>query len=165
MAKSKISKLTISTEIDVYQSAKDLKKKDALLLSEAQKILKNAYAPYSNFSVGAAILLENGKIVTGNNQENAAYPSGLCAERVAIFYAGAQYPNVNVKTIAIAVKSKNVIIKEPLSPCGGCRQVIAEYENKSGKPIRIIMSGEKGQIYIASSIESLLPLMFSKKYL
>lgn len=165
MAKSKISKLSILTEFDVYDSIKDLTKKDAELLLEAQKILKNAYAPYSNFSVGAAVLLENGKIVTGNNQENAAYPSGLCAERVAIFYAGAQYPNVDVKTIAITVKSKNVVIKEPLSPCGGCRQVIAEYENKSGKAIRIIMSGEKGQIYIAKSIESLLPLMFSKKYL
>ncbi|MCD6018586.1 MAG: cytidine deaminase [Bacteroidetes bacterium] len=165
MAKSKISKLSILTEFEVYNSIKDLAKKDGELLLEAQKILKNAYAPYSNFNVGAAVLLDNGKIVTGNNQENAAYPSGLCAERVAIFYAGAQYPNVDIKTIAITVKSKNIVIKEPLSPCGGCRQAIAEYENKSGKAIRIIMSGEKGQIYIAKSIESLLPLMFSKKYL
>jgi cytidine deaminase len=165
MTKSKASKLTIQTEIEVYNSEKDLSKKDALLLKEARKILKNAYAPYSNFHVGAAVLLDNGKVVTGNNQENAAYPSGLCAERVAIFYAGAQYPDIHVNTIAISVKSKSVVVKEPLSPCGGCRQAIAEYENKSGKPIRIIMSGEKGQIYIAKSIESLLPLMFSKKYL
>ena len=165
MAKSKISKLTIVTELEVYNSIKDLAKKDAELLQEARKILKNAYAPYSNFQVGAALLLDNCKIVTGTNQENAAYPSGLCAERVAIFYAGAQYPDVAVKTIAIAVKSKNIVINEPLSPCGGCRQAIAEYENKFGKPIRILMSGEKGQIYIAKSIESLLPLMFSKKYL
>ena len=165
MAKSKVSKLTISTEIDVYNSMTDLPKKDAELLKEAQKMVKKAYAPYSEFHVGTALLLENGKIVTGNNQENAAYPSGLCAERVAIFYAGAQYPDVAVKTIAVSVKSKNMVVSEPLSPCGGCRQVIAEYENKFGKPIRIIMSGEKGQIYIAKSIESLLPLMFSKKYL
>lgn len=165
MAKSKISKLTISTEIDVYNSPSDLSKKDEELLKEAQKMVKSAYAPYSNFHVGAALLLENGKIVTGNNQENAAYPSGLCAERVAIFYAGAQYPGVAVKAIAVSVKSKNVVINEPLSPCGGCRQVISEYENKFRKPIRIIMSGEKGQVYIAKSIESLLPLMFSKKYL
>lgn len=165
MAKSKISKLSIVTEFDVYNSVTDLTKKDAELLLEAQKMVKTAYAPYSEFHVGAAVLLENGKIVTGNNQENAAYPSSLCAERVAIFYAGAQYPNVAVKAIAISVKSKNVVIKEPLSPCGGCRQVIAEYENKFEKPIRIIMSGEKGQIYIAKSIESLLPLMFTKKYL
>ena len=165
MTKSKISKLTISTDIEVYDSEKDLSKKDASLLSEARKILKKAYAPYSNFQVGAAVLLDNGKVVTGSNQENAAYPSGLCAERVAIFYAGAQYPDIGVNTIAISVKSKSVVIKEPLSPCVGCRQVIAEYENRSGKGIRIIMSGEKGQIYIAKSIESLLPLMFSKKYL
>ena len=165
MAKAKISKLTISTDIDVYNSVSDLSKKDAELLVEAQKMVKSAYAPYSNFHVGAAVLLENGKIVTGNNQENAAYPSSLCAERVAIFYAGAQYPGVPVKAIAISVKSKNVVVNVPLSPCGGCRQVIAEYENKFETPIRIIMSGEKGQVYIAESIESLLPLMFSKKYL
>lgn len=165
MAKSKISKLTITTEIEVYPSVKDLAKKDAELLAEAQKIVKSAYAPYSNFSVGAALLLDNGKVITGNNQENAAYPSGLCAERVAIYYAGAQYPNSAVKTMAITVKSKNVVIKEPLSPCGACRQAIAEYENKFDKPIRIIMTGEKGAVYIAKSIESLLPLMFSKKYL
>lgn len=165
MAKSKISKLSILTEFDVYNSSKDLDKKDAELLLAAQKMVKTAYAPYSEFHVGAAVLLENGKIITGNNQENAAYPSGLCAERVAIYYAGAQYPNVEIKAIAITVKSKNFIVSEPLSPCGGCRQAIAEYENKFEKPIRIIMSGEKGAVYIAKSIESLLPLMFSKKYL
>ncbi len=165
MAKSKISKLTITTEIEVYPSVKDLAKKDAELLAEAQKMVKSAYAPYSNFSVGAALLLENGKVIAGNNQENEAYPSGLCAERVAIYYAGAHYPNSAVKTIAVAVKSINVVVKEPLSACGDCRQPIAEYENKFGKPIRIIMTGEKGAVYIAKSIESLLPLMFSKKYL
>lgn len=165
MAKTKISKLSILTEFDVYNSAKDLDKKDAELLLAAQKMVKTAYAPYSEFHVGAAVLLENGKIIAGNNQENAAYPSGLCAERVAIFYASAQYPNVAVKAIAVTVKSKNMVVSEPLSPCGACRQVIAEYENMSQKPIRIIMSGEKGAIYIAKSIESLLPLMFSKKYL
>ena len=165
MAKSKISKLSILTEFDVYNSAKDLDKKDAELLLAAQKMVKTAHAPYSEFHVGAAVLLENGKIVTGNNQENAAYPSGLCAERVAIFYASAQFPKVAIKAVAVAVKAENTVIDEPLSPCGGCRQVIAEYETKFEKPIRIIMSGEKGQIYIAKSIESLLPLMFSKKYL
>ena len=165
MAKSKFSKLTIVAELEVYKSIKDLTSKDAELLVAAKKMVKTAYAPYSEFHVGAAVLLENGEIIAGNNQENAAYPSGLCAERVALFYAGSQYPTIAIKTIAISVKSKNVIISEPLSPCGGCRQVIAEYENKFEKPIRIIMSGEKGQIYIANSIESLLPLMFSKKYL
>ena len=165
MAKSKFTKLTIVAELEVYKSIKDLILKDAELLVAAKKMVKTAYAPYSEFHVGAAVLLENGEIIAGNNQENAAYPSGLCAERVALFYAGSQYPTIAIKTIAISVKSKNVIISEPLSPCGGCRQVIAEYENKFKKSIRIIMSGEKGQIYIANSIESLLPLMFSKKYL
>ena len=165
MAKPKISKISILTEFDVYNSAKDLDNKDAELLLAAQKMVKTAYAPYSEFHVGAAVLLENGKIVTGNNQENAAYPSGLCAERVAIYYAGAQYPNVGIKAIAISVKSKNMVVSEPLSPCGACRQAIAEYENKFEKPIKIIMTGEKGPVYIAKSIESLLPLMFSKKYL
>jgi cytidine deaminase len=165
MAKSKFSKLTISAEFEIYNSLKDLSKQEAELLQAAQKMVKTAHAPYSEFHVGAAVLLENGKIVTGNNQENAAYPSGLCAERVAIFYASAQYPKSAVKAIAVAVKSKNVVVSEPLSPCGACRQVIAEYENKFESPIRIIMSGEKGKICVANSIESLLPLMFSKKYL
>ena len=157
--------IIISTRFSVFETVQELPSDIQNLMKQAIEVRKNAYAPYSNFQVGAALLLDNGKIVTGNNQENAAYPSGLCAERVAIFYAGAQYPDVAVKTIAIAVKSKNIVINEPLSPCGGCRQAIAEYENKFGKPIRILMSGEKGQIYIAKSIESLLPLMFSKKYL
>lgn len=162
---SKPKKLVISTEFEVYKSSKDLTKKDLELLILAQKAVKNAYAPYSNFYVGAAVLLENGKIVIGNNQENAAYPSGLCAERVAIYHASAQYPNVPVKTIAIAVKAKNQIISEPVTPCGSCRQAISEYENRYGKEIRIIMSGEKGEIYISKSIQSLLPLMFNAKYL
>ncbi len=163
--KSKSTKLTISSEIEVYKSADDLSKQDSELLAAAKKAVKAAYAPYSNFYVGAAILLENNKIVIGNNQENAAYPSGLCAERVAIFYAGAKYPNVPIKTIAVAVKAQNQIISDPISPCGACRQAIAEYENRYEPPIRIIMSGEKGQVFVASSIESLLPLMFSRKYL
>lgn len=165
MAKSKITKLTIVSEMDVYQSVTDMTKKEAELISLAKQSIKNAYAPYSQFFVGAAILLDNGKIITGNNQENAAYPSGLCAERVALFYASSQYPGISVKSIAIAVKSKKMVINEPLSPCGSCRQVIAEYEKLHQKPIKIIMTGEKGPIYVANSIESILPLMFSKKYL
>lgn len=165
MAKSKISKLSIVTELDVYQTVSDMSKKEGELIALAKQSIKNAYAPYSQFFVGAAVLLENGKIITGNNQENAAYPSGLCAERVALFYASSQFPGIGVKCIAIAVKSKKMTVNEPLSPCGSCRQVIAEYEKLHQKPIKIIMTGEKGSIYVAKSIESLLPLMFSKKYL
>ena len=163
--KSKATKLTITTNLTVYKSMEDLPKEDLELLKLAKKAVKSAYAPYSQFFVGAAILLENGKISIGNNQENAAYPSGLCAERVAIFHASAKYPNVPIKKIAVSVASKTQIINEPVSPCGGCRQVISEYEMKYDSPISIIMSGETGQIYVSDSIENLLPIMFNKKHL
>ena len=163
--KSKATKLTITTNLTVYKSMEDLPKEDLELLKLAKKAVKSAYAPYSQFFVGAAILLENGKISIGNNQENAAYPSGLCAERVAIFHASANYPNVPIKKIAVSVASKTQIINEPVSPCGGCRQVISEYEMKYESPISIIMSGETGKIYVSDSIENLLPIMFNKKHL
>lgn len=161
----KFKKLTISSEFEIYDSEKDLSPTESELLQKAKEALKNAYAPYSNFLVGAAILLENGEITVGNNQENAAYPSGLCAERVAIFHASAIYKDVAVKTIAISCRSLNTIIEGPVTPCGACRQVIAEYETKFNQPIRIIMQGEKGNVYVANGIESLLPLMFNSKYL
>jgi len=163
--KSKATKLTITTNLTVYKSMEDLPKEDLELLKLAKKAVKSAYAPYSQFFVGAAILLENGKISIGNNQENAAYPSGLCAERVAIFHASAKYPNIPIKKIAVSVASKTQIINEPVSPCGGCRQVISEYEMKYESPISIIMSGETGKIYVSDSIENLLPIMFNKKHL
>lgn len=163
--KSKATTLTITTNLTVYKSMEDLPKEDFELLKLAKKAVKSAYAPYSRFFVGAAILLENGKISIGNNQENAAYPSGLCAERVAIFHASAKYPNIPIKKIAVSVASKTQIINEPVSPCGGCRQVISEYEMKYDSPISIIMSGETGQIYVSDSIENLLPIMFNKKHL
>ncbi len=161
----KFKKLSISSEFEVYDSEKDLSAQENMLLQKAKEALKNAYAPYSNFLVGAAVLLENGEICIGNNQENAAYPSGLCAERVAIFHASAIHNSVAVKTIAICCKSLNAVIDGPVTPCGACRQVIAEYETKYSKPIRIIMQGEKGNVYAANGIESLLPLMFNRKYL
>ncbi len=161
----KFTKLVVSTEFEVYESEKDLNADENSLLQKAQQALKNAYAPYSNFYVGAAILLENGEIVVGNNQENAAYPSGLCAERVAIFHASAIHPGIPVKTIAVCCKAPGSVMETPVPPCGACRQVIAEYETKYGKAIRIIMQGEKGKVYASTSIESLLPLMFNRKYL
>lgn len=165
MTKISPTKLSISTVFDVYKTATDLEQQDLELLQAAQSMVGSAYAPYSNFYVGAAVLLENGKIILGNNQENAAYPSGLCAERVAIYHAGAVYPNVAVKAIAVTCKSRNNIINVPLSPCGGCRQTISEYENRYAQKIKIIMSGETGEVYVSESIESLLPLMFNAKYL
>jgi cytidine deaminase len=155
-------KLQYIVSVDVFENEKQAPAEDLKLLKEAEKAVHNAYAPYSEFRVGAAVLLENGKVITGNNQENAAYPSGICAERVAIFYAGSQYPGVAVKSIAIICDSET---KEPISPCGACRQAIAEYEQLSGKKIRLVMSTPGGKIYVAHGIETLLPFMFGKKHL
>ena len=163
--KNNSTKLTISADFEVYKSADDLPLEEQELLSQAKKASKSAYAPYSHFHVGAAILLQNGEIVTGNNQENAAYPSGLCAERVALFYANAKYPDVGVKMLAVSVKADHQIISEPVSPCGSCRQVIAEYENLFQSPIRIIMSGETGKVVMSGSIADLLPFAFNKQHL
>ncbi|MBK6521789.1 MAG: cytidine deaminase [Sphingobacteriaceae bacterium] len=161
MAKHEIKKVDLSFE--VYQSENDLEASDQLLLNKAKEMAKNAYAPYSKFKVGAALLLENGTIVTGNNQENAAYPSGTCAERTAVFYASAQYPTNKIK--AIAVITDNVKQLEPVTPCGSCRQALAEYEIKFREPIRVIMGSASGKVYIAKSVESLLPLMFNQDHL
>lgn len=132
------------------------------LVDEARKMTYNSYAPYSKFSVGAAILLSNGEIVTGANQENAAYPSGTCAERSAAFYAHARYPQANFKAIAIAARgtSGNYTVN-PISPCGACRQALLEYETIAGENVKVILVGEDA-IYVLPSIKSLLPLAFSE---
>jgi cytidine deaminase len=155
-----MKKISITSEIEEYGSPNELSADDQALLVKAREAGKNAYAPYSSFHVGAALRLENGVVVTGNNQENVAYPSGLCAERVAIFAAGANHPNVAVNTIAITCSSAKFAVNRPLSPCGACRQVIAEYERKSGKNIRIILAGESGAVYVVGSMKDLLPLSF-----
>lgn len=131
---------------------------------EARKITTQAYAPYSGFHVGAAVLLGNGTIVKGNNQENAAYPSGLCAERVALFYANANYPDTKVVAIAISAAKNGVLVNETVKPCGSCRQVLAETELRFGTPIRIVLDGQEA-IVVLKGVESLLPLSFSKKAL
>ncbi|MBA3971528.1 MAG: cytidine deaminase [Bacteroidetes bacterium] len=147
------------------ESEFELSSDEQKLLQMAREASDLAYAPYSNFYVGAALMLENGLIVTGNNQENVAYPSGLCAERVAIYAAGAQYPDVAIKTIAITCKSKQFEVNEPLSPCGACRQAMSEYEMRHNKHIRIILAGETGKIRILDSIADLLPFMFKAEAL
>ena len=131
-------------------------------MQQAIETRKKAYAPYSHFRVGAAILLDNGKIVLGSNQENAAYPSGLCAERVAIYQAGAIYPDVRMLTIAITAASDSNPTLSPIPPCGSCRQSIAEYEFKQDTPIEIYFMGESGEVYKSNSINNLLPLSFNK---
>ena len=152
-------KKQINIELEVFDKLEELSAIEQSLVIKAKAIAKKAYAPYSKFNVGAALLLDNGEIISGNNQENAAYPSGICAERTAIFYANAQYPNQAVKALAVAVFRNGEYAEQPVTPCGSCRQVILETENRYNSPIRVIMTGEK-QIYVANSIKYLLPLSF-----
>ncbi len=154
--------MQINIELLEYSSIAELNETDRKLVEQSQKALNASYSPYSRFRVGAAVLLENGKIITGNNQENAAYPSGLCAERVALFYANAQYPETSVKAIAISASGDNKnFTKEFISPCGSCRQVILETENRFKTPIRIILYGSD-KIVVFESASSLLPMAFSQ---
>lgn len=157
-----MKEINITTTIVVYTQISDLSSDVQSLMEQAIATRKNAYAPYSNFRVGAAILLENGHVVLGSNQENAAYPSGLCAERVAIFQAGAIYPNVKILKLAITAASDTNPTLSPIPPCGACRQSIAEYEFKQDTPIEIYFMGESGEVYKSDSITNLLPLSFDK---
>lgn len=150
--------LTITALIKVYQYD-ELKESDQLLIDAAMKATNQSYAPYSHFSVGAAALLDNGLVVTGSNQENAAYPSGLCAERTTLFYANSQYPDQPVVSLAIAARTEKDFIDMPIPPCGACRQVILETEKRYKMPIRILLYG-KECIYEIKSIGDLLPLSF-----
>ena len=134
-------------------------------MQEAIAAREKAYAPYSNFTVGAAILLDNQVIVQGSNQENAAYPSGLCAERVAIYYAGSMYPDAKMLKMFITASPKNRDLELPIPPCGSCRQAIAEYEIKQEQPITLFFMGAKGNIYKSESLKNLLPLLFDKNNL
>ncbi len=154
-------KIIVSVEIEEFESMNQLTEEDRSLMSGAIKSTESAYAPYSNFHVGAAVLLENGEIVTGSNQENVAYPSGLCAERVALFTAGAHFPNIPIKTIAITAQSDSFDISEPLAPCGACRQVMVEYEKKYMGKIRVILKGETGNIWVVQCVNDILPFSFS----
>lgn len=160
-----MNEITFSTTFTVYDSLEELTKSEQKLMNDAIEIRKKAYAPYSDFAVGTSILLENNEVITGSNQENAAYPSGLCAERVAIFYAGAQFPNVAIKQIFITAGPKLREMTEPIPPCGACRQSIAEYEAKQDQPIELFFMGTKGKIYKSNSLQNLLPFMFDKKQL
>ncbi len=160
-----MNKISITTDFDVFESIQELPADVQNLMQEAVTIRKTAYAPYSNFKVGAAILLSNGKIILGSNQENAAYPSGLCAERVAIYHAGSVYPEATILKMAISAASRSSTTDSPIPPCGACRQSIAEYEIKQKTPIKIYFMGEIGPIYKSDSLKNLLPLLFDKKFL
>jgi cytidine deaminase len=160
-----MKEISITTQFSVFDSLTELPSEIQNLMEQAVAVRKNAYAPYSKFRVGAAIILDNGKIVLGSNQENAAYPSGLCAERVAIFHAGAVYPDAKILKMAITAASDTNKTTTAIPPCGSCRQSIAEYEIKQDTPIEIYFMGETGAIYKSASLKNLLPFMFHKKFL
>lgn len=160
-----MKKEKILTEFEVYDGVEELPEAVQTLMQEAKRARLKAYAPYSNFLVGAAISLENGVIVTGNNQENASYPSGLCAERTAIYAAGANYPGVKIRSIALTAGPRNVKNTLPVPPCGACRQAIAEYEQKQNHPIEIYFMAQEGKVCKVSSLLHLLPLAFDRNFL
>ena len=150
----------ITTKIEVY-SYSELNETDKNLVEQAKKATETSYSPYSKFRVGAALLLDNGAVVTGSNQENVAYPSGTCAERTTIFYASAKYPGVKFNKLAIAAFTNGEFVEEPVSPCGACRQAIVEYEKLGGAPIEILLVGRE-KVYKLQGIRSLLPLSFEE---
>ena len=142
-----------------YESADQLDPQDRQLAKAAIEAVGNSYAPYSHFNVGAAVMLEDGEIIKGSNQENAAYPSGLCAERTALFYAGATYPDKAVIKLAIAAGQNGKLCDTPATPCGACRQVMAQYQFKGGRPMEVLLIGARN-IWKFSKVDDLLPLIF-----
>lgn len=149
-----------SFKFQLYPNWESLQTIDKSVVNKAFEAMEKAYAPYSKFKVGAALLLEDGQIIQGNNQENIAYPSGLCAERVALFHAGAQFPGIAVDLICIVAKGDLMPISQLLSPCGACRQVMLESENRQNKPIRIILVNQDNRTMCIDSVQNLLPFGF-----
>jgi cytidine deaminase len=160
-----MKEVKIETTLGIYEDFKELPEAIQSLMNSAIEARDNAYAPYSKFNVGAAILLDNNEVVIGSNQENACYPSGLCAERTAIFYAGAKYPKAKILKMAITASSQNQITDKPIPPCGACRQSIAEYEIKQDAAIEIYFMGAKGKVVKSHSLANLLPLLFESSVL
>lgn len=152
----------ISTFIE-YDSVLELEQNDQELMEKAVAVRKNAYAPYSKFRVGAALLLEDGTVIIGSNQENAAYPSGLCAERTAIFQAGALHPGKKIIKMAITASSDLKLTINPIPPCGACRQSILEYEIMQDQPIEMYFMGVEGKVCYSPSLVNILPFHFDKE--
>jgi cytidine deaminase len=142
-----------------YESLDQLDPRDRELAQAAIEATKSSYAPYSNFNVGAAVRLDNGEIIKGSNQENAAYPSGICAERTAMFYASANYPENAMTAIAITASQNGTLCDNPATPCGSCRQVMAQYQTKGGQPMEILLIGGK-KIWKFGKVDDVLPLIF-----
>ncbi|MCH2044924.1 MAG: cytidine deaminase [Saprospiraceae bacterium] len=160
-----MKKKIIKAEVEVFENEDELSRNNRELLAAAKDAASRAYAPYSKFQVGAALLLENGEIILGSNQENAAYPVTICAERTAIFAAATQFPDIPILKIAITIISPEANINRPVPPCGSCRQVIYETELRYSKNIEIFMQGDHGIIYKVKSIKDLLPLLFDASFL
>jgi cytidine deaminase len=160
-----MNEITISTTLQVYDGISELPLGIQDLMNTAIEARNNAYAPYSKFNVGTALLLDNNEVIIGSNQENASYPSGLCAERTAVYYAGAKYPNAKILKMAITASSQNQITDKPIPPCGACRQAIAEYEVKQKESIEIYFMGAEGQVIKSDSLANLLPLLFDSSVL
>lgn len=150
---------------EVYDDSSGLNEADAWLLNEARLVTGQAYAPYSNFSVGAVAMMENGEVVAGTNQENASYPVGICAERVLLGSAATLHPHVGILSIAVSYSSIDGKNDHPISPCGMCRQALLEYETRIHRPIRLILGGQEGKVYIIPSAALLLPFAFTKNEL
>ena len=160
-----MKKVELKTQITIFDSIEELTTIVKDLMNKAIEAKQNAYAPYSKFKVGAAMLLEDGTIITGNNQENAAYPSGMCAERVAIWKVSSEFPNKKILKLAISASSSTQILKEPVAPCGACRQTLSEYEIKQKDKIEVYFMGEVGEIIKTESVLDLLPIAFDKTFL
>ncbi len=152
---------TIEIQYTHYRSIDELSSEYQQLIHETRKAGLHAHAPYSRFHVGAAVLLSDHSIITANNQENISYPEGLCAERIALFYASSQHPDKKILAIAIAGNSEIEITTHPIAPCGGCRQVMAEYETKQKETIKVFMTAASGEIIVVDGIDNLLPFQFT----
>ena len=146
---------------EVFEDSSELNEKDAWLLTEAREVTTQAYAPYSKFYVGAVAMMANGKVVAGTNQENASYPVGICAERVLLGTVATLHPGMEVESIAISYNSEDIKSDHPISPCGMCRQSLLEYETRTKKPIRLILSGQEGRVYVIKTASQLLPFAFT----
>ncbi len=160
-----MKEIKICSNFKVFDSLDEINDTTKLLFQEAQKARNSAYSIYSGFSVGAAVLLENGKILSGSNQENASYPLGLCAERTVLFYANSKFPDIKIKEIAIIAGSVNKVNEEPVAPCGACRQVISEFQTNQNSNIGLYFKGQRGKIIYTNSVNNLLPFKFDKAFL
>ncbi len=155
-----MKKITVGTEISVFENIDELNTSDKALMNAATEALEKSYSPYSGFKVAASVLLDNGEILSGANQENAAFSLCLCAEMVVLSTVSSKYPNAKIKKMAVTIKSKRQVLDMPISPCGACRQTILEFELRQEENMKILLKGEVGAVYEMESAQSLLPLSF-----